>query len=110
MTESLSYIHSGEITYAVRDTSIDGREIHSGDILFLGDQGLLSAAKDISSAVKESIPKMGEGEILTLYYGEEVKEEDAEALVSEIQNEHPELEVELHRGGQAVYYYIVSLE
>ena len=94
MTESLSYIHSGEITYAVRDTSIDGREIHSGDILFLGDQGLLSAAKDISSAVKESIPKMGEGEILTLYYGEEVKEEDAEALVSEIQNEHPELEVE----------------
>jgi len=110
MTESLSYIHSGEITYAVRDTSIDGREIHSGDILFLGDQGLLSAAKDISSAVKESLPKMGEGEILTLYYGEEVKEEDAEALVSEIQNEHPELEVELHRGGQAVYYYIVSLE
>lgn len=110
MTESLSYIHSGEITYAVRDTSIDGREIHSGDILFLGDQGLLSAAKDISSAVKESIPKMGEGEILTLYYGEEVKEEDAEALVLEIQNEHPELEVELHRGGQAVYYYIVSLE
>ena len=110
MTESLSYIQSGEITYAVRDTSIDGREIHSGDILFLGDKGLLSAEKDISSAVKESLPKMGEGEILTLYYGEEVKEEDAEALVAEIQNEHPEMEVELHRGGQAVYYYIVSLE
>ena len=110
MTESLKAVSSGEITYAVRDTTIDGREIHSGDILFLGDNGLLSAGKDILSAVKEALPKMGEGEILSLYYGEDVKAEDAEALVSEIQKDNPDLEIELQNGGQAVYYYLVSLE
>ena len=110
MTESLKAVSSGEITYAVRDTTIDGREIHSGDILFLGDNGLLSAEKDILSAVREALPKMGEGEILSLYYGEDVKAEDAEALVSEIQKDNPELEIELQNGGQAVYYYLVSLE
>ena len=110
MTESLKAVSSGEITYAVRDTTIDGREIHSGDILFLGDNGLLSAEKDILSAVREALPKMGEGEILSLYYGEDVKAEDAEALVSEIQKDNPELEIELQNGGQAVYYYLLSLE
>ena len=110
MTESLKAVSSGEITYAVRDTTIDGREIHSGDILFLGDKGLLSVGKDILSAVKEALPKMGEGEILSLYYGEDVKAEDAEALVSEIQKDNPDLEIELQNGGQAVYYYLLSLE
>ena len=110
MTESLKAVSSGEITYAVRDTTIDGREIHSGDILFLGDKGLLSVGKDILSVVKEALPKMGEGEILSLYYGEDVKAEDAEALVSEIQKDNPELEIELQNGGQAVYYYLLSLE
>ena len=110
MTESLKAVSSGEITYAVRDTTIDGREIHSGDILFLGDKGLLSVGKDILSVVKEALPKMGEGEILSLYYGEDVKAEDAEALVSEIQKDNPDLEIELQNGGQAVYYYLLSLE
>ena len=110
MTESLKVVSSGEITYAVRDTTIDGREIHSGDILFLGDNGLLSAAKDILSAVKEALPKMGEGEILSLYYGEDIKAEDAEELISEIQKDYPDLEIELQNGGQAVYYYLLSLE
>ena len=110
MTESLKAVSSGEITYAVRDTTIDGREIHSGDILFLGDNGLLSAEKDILSAVREALPKMGEGEILSLYYGEDVKAEEAEALVSEIQKDNPDLEIELQNGGQAVYYYLLSLE
>ena len=110
MTESLKAVSSGEITYAVRDTTIDGREIHSGDILFLGDKGLLSVGKDILSAVREALPKMGEGEILSLYYGEDVKAEDAEALVSEMQKDYPDLEIELQNGGQAVYYYLVSLE
>ena len=110
MTESLKAVSSGEITYAVRDTTIDGREIHSGDILFLGDNGLLSAEKDILSAVREALPKMGEGEILSFYYGEDVKAEDAEALVSEIQKDNPDLEIELQNGGQAVYYYLLSLE
>lgn len=110
MTESLKAVSSGEITYAVRDTTIDGREIHSGDILFLGDNGLLSAAKDILSAVKEALPKMGEGEILSLYYGEDIKAEEAEELVSEIQKDYPDLEIELQNGGQAVYYYLLSLE
>ena len=110
MTESLKAVSSGEITYAVRDTTIDGREIHSGDILFLGDNGLLSVGKDILSAVKEALPKMGEGEILSLYYGEDIKAEDAEELVSEIQKDYPDLEIELQNGGQAVYYYLLSLE
>lgn len=110
MEDSLSMVSSGEITYAVRDTSIDGREIHKGDILFLGDQGLLSAEKSISLAMKEGLEKMGEGEILSLYYGEGVTEEEAKALEKEILEYMPNLEVEVHAGGQAVYYYLLSLE
>ena len=110
MQESFAGVSSGEVTYAVRDTTIDGREIHSGDILFLGDHGLLSSAKDILSAIREAIPKMGEGEMLSLYYGADVKAEDAENLVSVLREEFSDLEIELQNGGQAVYYYIVSLE
>lgn len=110
MQESFAGVSSGEVTYAVRDTTIDGREIHSGDILFLGDHGLLSSAKDILSAMREAIPKMGEGEMLSLYYGADVKAEDAENLVSVLREEFSYLEIELQNGGQAVYYYIVSLE
>lgn len=110
MQESFAGVSSGEVTYAVRDTTIDGREIHSGDILFLGDHGLLSSAKDILSAMREAIPKMGEGEMLSLYYGADVKAEDAENLVSALREEFSDLEIELQNGGQAVYYYIVSLE
>lgn len=110
MQESFAGVSSGEVTYAVRDTTIDGREIHSGDILFLGDRGLLSSAKDILSAMREAIPKMGEGEMLSLYYGADVKAEDAENLVSVLREEFSDLEIELQNGGQAVYYYIVSLE
>ena len=110
MQESFAGVSSGEVTYAVRDTTIDGREIHSGDILFLGDYGLLSSAKDILSAMREAIPKMGDGEMLSLYYGADVKAEDAENLVSVLREEFSDLEIELQNGGQAVYYYIVSLE
>jgi len=110
MQESFAGVSSGEVTYAVRDTTIDGREIHSGDILFLGDHGLLSSAKDILSAIREAIPKMGEGEMLSLYYGADVKAEDAENLASVLREEFSDLEIELQNGGQAVYYYIVSLE
>jgi len=110
MQESFAGVSSGEVTYAVRDTTIDGREIHSGDILFLGDHGLLSSAKDILSAMREAIPKMGEGEMLSLYYGADVKAEDAENLVSVLREEFSDLEIELQNGGQAVDYYIVSLE
>ena len=110
MQESFAGVSSGEVTYAVRDTTIDGREIHSGDILFLGDHGLLSSAKDILSTMREAIPKMGEGEMLSLYYGADVKAEDAENLVSVLREEFSDLEIELQNGGQAVYYYIVSLE
>lgn len=110
MQESFAGVSSGEVTYAVRDTTIDGREIHSGDILFLGDHGLLSSAKDILSAMREAIPKMGEGEMLSLYYGADVKAEDAENLASVLRKEFSDLEIELQNGGQAVYYYIVSLE
>ena len=110
MQESFAGVSSGEVTYAVRDTTIDGREIHSGDILFLGDHGLLSSAKDILSAMREAMPKMGEGEMLSLYYGADVKAEDAENLVSVLREEFSDLEIELQNGGQAVYYYIVSLE
>lgn len=110
MQESFAGVSSGEVTYAVRDTTIDGREIHSGDILFLGDHGLLSSAKDILSAMREAIPKMGDGEMLSLYYGADVKAEDAENLVSVLREEFSDLEIELQNGGQAVYYYIVSLE
>lgn len=112
MTEALGAVASGQVTYAVRNTTIEGREITEGDIMGLGDHGLLSVEKTVEAATEKALDEMvGEdSEIVTLYYGEDVKEAEAEALAAAVQEQHPSVEVELQYGGQPIYYYFLSVE
>ena len=100
------------MTYAVRDTTIDGTDIKKGDYIAIDDDGLAAATEDIEDAVFEMLDKMDASgsEIITVYYGEDVKDEDAEDLKEKIEERFPKAEVELQNGGQPVYYYIVSVE
>ncbi|MDD6282926.1 MAG: DAK2 domain-containing protein [Oribacterium sp.] len=112
MTEALSTVHSAEVTYAVRNTSIDGHAISEGDIMVIGDAGLLSVEKNIEDAVLEAAKEMvdDDSEILTLYYGKDIKEADAEVLADHLRLKFKHVEVELQYGGQPIYYYFLSVE
>ncbi|MBP3621253.1 MAG: DAK2 domain-containing protein [Lachnospiraceae bacterium] len=112
MIESMSAVKSGQVTYAVRDTSIDGKEIKTGDYMGIDDNGIQSVGTDIVEVVKELIKEMSDedSELLSVYYGSDVTEEDAEALVAVLEEEYPDYEIELHPGNQPIYYYIVSVE
>ncbi len=105
-------VRSAEITYAVRDTVIDDVEIHEGNMMAIGDDGILEVGDDLNETAAKALSKMisDETELVSIYYGAETKEEDAEALRGRIATEHPSCEVELQAGGQPVYYYILSAE
>ena len=112
MTEEIGTVHSAEVTYAVRDTQIDGVEIHEGDIMGIGDKGILATGKGIEDITFESLKKIVEEdtEIISIYYGEDVSEEDAEKLRARTAEEFASCDVELQYGGQPIYYYILSAE
>ncbi len=112
MTEEMHYIKSGQVTYAIRDTVIDGKEIKQGDIMGLDEKKILAVAKDVSVATLDLIGQMvdEDSDLVSLYYGEDVKEEDAKELVELIEEKYPDLEVELNYGGQPIYYYFMSIE
>ncbi len=112
MSEAMSVVKTGQVTYAVRDTSIDGKEIKIGDYMGIDDTGIKSVGTDIVEVIKELVKEMSDedSELLTVYYGEDVTEEDAEALVAVLVEEYPDMEVELHPGNQPVYYYFISVE
>lgn len=112
MTDSMSYIKTGEITYAVRDTVIDDKEIKEGNIMGIGDEGILAVGNDITDTTVEMIKEMQDedSEIVSLYFGEGVTEADANAVAEKISQELPDVEVEVYPGGQPVYYYIASVE
>ena len=112
MTEEIGMVHSAEITYAVRDTQIDGIEIHEGDIMGIGDDGILATGSTIEDTTFESLKKIvtEETEIISIYYGEDVSEEDAEKLRARAAQEFSSCDVELQYGGQPIYYYILSAE
>ena len=112
MTEEIGTVHSAEVTYAVRDTQIDGVEIHEGDIMGIGDNGILATGKGIEDITFESLKKIVEEdtEIISIYYGEDVSEEDAEKLRARTAEEFASCDVELQYGGQPIYYYILSAE
>jgi hypothetical protein len=114
MTEALSSVSTGQVTYAVRDTSIDGKAISNGDIMGIGDKGLLSVGKDIDDTVLDMLSQMIEenedAELVSLYYGEEISEEQAEDLAGAIEDKFDDIDVEVQMGGQPVYYYLVSVE
>ena len=112
MTDAISRVKTGQITYAVRDTRIDDKEIHEGDIMVIGDAGILAVGRDRLQVAEEMVAEMvdEESEIISVYYGEDVSEEDAEALSDSLTEKYPECEVELNQGGQPIYYYLISVE
>ncbi len=112
MTEAMKAVKTAQITYSVRDTSIDGIEIKAGDIMGIGDKGMLVAEKDVDTATIESVKKLvdDESELISLYYGEEVTEEQAAALAAKLEEVCPDCDVEIHAGGQPIYYYVLSVE
>ena len=112
MTEEIGAVHSAEVTYAVRDTEIDGIKIHEGDIMAIGDQGILTTGKGIEDITFESLTKIVEDdtEIISIYYGKDVSEEDAEKLRERAAEAFSSCDVELQYGGQPIYYYILSAE
>ena len=112
MTDSMSYVKTGEITYAVRDTVIDDKEIREGNIMGIGDEGILSVGDDITATTVDMIKEMQDedSEIVSIYYGEGVTEDEAQTLASKLSEELPDLEIEVYSGGQPVYYYIASVE
>lgn len=105
-------VSTGQVTYAVRDTVIDGQEIRQGDFMGLGDHGILSVGSAISKVAFEMVEAMmSEGkELISVYYGEEISQEDAEKLKERIAERFPECDIELQYGGQPIYYYIISAE
>lgn len=112
MTDAISRVKTGQITYAVRDTRIDDKEIHEGDIMGISDAGILAVGRDRLQVAEEMVAEMvdEESEIISVYYGEDVSEEDAEALSDSLTEKYPECEVELNQGGQPIYYYLISVE
>ena len=112
MIHALDNVKAGQITHAVRNATIDGRAIKEGDIIGLDDKKILAKSKDMDDAVIRLIAKMKEDfhSVITLYYGEDVKEEDAEAICAKVAELYPDCDVDFHSGGQPVYYYLLSLE
>ncbi len=112
MTSEMGRIHTGQITYAVRNTNIDGMEIHEGDIMGIGDSGMLAVGQNVNETVLDTLKHMvdDESELISVYSGEDVTEEDAAALVEKVKAAFPSCEVELNDGGQPIYYYLLSVE
>ena len=112
MSSEADNIISGQVTYAVRDTSIDGHEIHKDDIMGMADGGILSTGNDINLVTIEMISSMltEDSELISLYYGADITEAAANGLLSKLSEIYPDIDIELNAGGQPVYYYIVSVE
>ena len=112
MTEEIKNVATGQVTYAVRDTNIDGKEIKQGDFMGLGDSGILSVGTTITDVALSMIDEMmqDELELISIYYGSEITEEDAENLKKLTEEKYPDCDLELQYGGQPIYYYIVSAE
>lgn len=112
MNEAISYVKTGQVTYAVRDTSIGGKEIHKGNIMGIGDHDILSVGTMVEDTAIEMIEAMidNESELISIYFGEEVDEEIANDFAKSVEKKYPDISVELHSGGQPIYYYIISVE
>ena len=112
MTDAISRVHTGQITYAVRDTRIEDKEIHEGDIMGIGDKGILavgSGKEDVAVATVEAM-MTDDAEVISIYYGSDASEEKAEDLAAMLEEKYPDCEVEVNNGGQPIYYYIISVE
>lgn len=112
MAAEMANVKTGQVTYAVRNTVIDDREIHEGNIMGLGDHTILAVGDDIHDTTREMVDAMidEDASLISIYYGQDVSRETAEALLSELEDAYPDMDVEIHSGGQPIYYYLVSVE
>ena len=112
MTEAIQAVRTGQVTYAVRDTKIGDKEIHEGDIMGIGDEGILAVGTDISDTAKDLLANLvtEESELISIYYGEDISVEEAERFVTSVEETYPDLDVDAHCGGQPIYYYVMSVE
>lgn len=112
MTEAVGHVQTAELTYAIRDTSIDGVEIHQGDIMAVGDHGILDVEKDVRKAASGALEKMitDDSELVSIYFGQDYSEENAQRIAQDVQEKYPDIDVAVENGGQPVYYCILSVE
>lgn len=112
MMDAIQYVKTGQITYAVRDTCIDDKEIHKDDIMGIGDSGILAVGTDVAATTKEMLAELvdEDSELISIYYGADVSEDDAMQLTEELEELYPSVDVETHLGGQPIYYYVISVE
>ena len=112
MTGEMGRVKTGQVTYAVRDTVLDNKTIKEGDIMGIGDDGILSVCPDIDEATEELIDALvdEDSELICIYYGEDITSEGAEELAARIEEKYPDVDVELQEGGQPIYYYVLSVE
>ena len=112
MTEELDNVKTGQVTYAVRDTVIDDKQIRQGDYMGIGDKTILSVGADMETVTKDMVEQMidEESSIICIYYGADTDEAAANKLAEDIQADNPDVEIEVHFGGQPIYYYVISVE
>ena len=112
MNETISYVKTGQITYAVRDTRLDEKDIHQGDLMGIGDGGILAVGKVAQEVAVETVRQMAdeESEVISIYYGKDMTQDQAEALAEKLEEEYPDCDVEVNYGGQPIYYYVISVE
>lgn len=112
MLEEIQNVKTGQVTYAVRDTTIDEKEIHKDDIMGIGDAGILAVGQEIAETTKEMVAQLVDEDsaLLSIYYGEEVEEDVANALAEEFASLYPDLDIDIHFGGQPIYYYVLAVE
>ena len=112
MLQAIENVKTGQVTYAVRDTRIDDKEIHEGDIMGIGDHGILAVGKDRVEVTKETVAEMvdEDSEVISIYYGADTEKAEAEELAAALEEAYPDCDVELNAGGQPIYYYVISVE
>ncbi len=112
MLEGIQQVKTGQVTYAVRDTHVDDKEIHEGDIMGIGDKGILAVGTEVEATAKEMLAELvdEDSELISLYYGEELSEEEAEKFAAEVEELYPDVDVDFHFGGQPIYYYVMAVE
>ncbi len=112
MEEAVKNVRTGQVTYAVRDTKIDDKVIHEGDIMGIGDQGILSVGQSVEETAMDMLARLvdDDSELISIYYGQDIHEEDAERFAQSVEELYPDIDIDLHMGGQPIYYYVLSVE
>ena len=112
MTEAISMVKTGQVTYAVRDTELDGFTIRENDYMGIGDKTILAVGTDLNTTTKQMLEQMVDEDtaIVSIYFGSESSEDEAGVIAAFVEEQYPDVEVDVHFGGQPIYYYVISVE